>query len=498
MGLLDDLNLQRNTGEGSYLRQQFPRVYGLLGGLLGTAPDEFEGSVMDPQSALVRAGAELGYLPGLLAGALPTGKVAGLGAMVMGATRGSGYSKIPAMLDDLARTYQQTGQVAKLAKVPAVVLSPAEQEAFNAARRGLEPRLTAPELGYRGNHHFNSRGPTLDGNGYNNTDLMQQLDSVSSQNLGLSVGRTGPSFQVQRPRVDAYGKSVKDRMVVNVDQSGRGELFSIIPEGDGLQKGQKVPVTPLGSGDQARPVSDGIRKSVSTEPLLGSTVAQPAYSPQYQAAIDAGLDMSYEARMQRAKQQGFEPLFHGTNSDVPAFTQVNGGNMWGRGTYLTDSTEDASKYATGWHNRITPDGNAGPNVMPLMAHGRFLDMDAPVKAKDIAALSKLSDLQLKDYLFSNKGRDVLQTLNEQTVEGANHWLQMAKFDGLKGAGSNTPAGGAGSVQTVFNPANIRSVNAAFNPANIGEADLLGRVDPNLLPWLAGGGLLSGAYLNQDK
>lgn len=240
--------------------------------------------------------------------------------------------------------------------------------------------------------------------------------------------------------------------------------------------------------------SASYRSAIPEHTGNAQSMPQPGYSPQYQAALDAGLDMSYEARMKRAAEQGYEPLYHGTNSDIAAFGRVDGGNMWGRATYLTDSPQDASQYATGWHNRITPDGNAGPNVMPLMVRGRFLDMDAPVSPKDIKALSKLADVPLKDYMFTNKGRDLVQALREQTVEGPNHWLKMGRFDGLKGAGANTPAGGAGSVQAVFDPANIRSVNAAFNPANIGKADLLGRLDPALLPWLGAGAL--GAWAGQ--
>ena len=77
------------SGEGSYLRQQFPQVYGFLGGLAGTAPDEMQGSALDPNTAAVRQGASYGYLPGLVASSAPLGKAgAGLG-MLAGATRGA-------------------------------------------------------------------------------------------------------------------------------------------------------------------------------------------------------------------------------------------------------------------------------------------------------------------------------------------------------------------------------------------------------------------------
>lgn len=55
----------------SYLRQQFPGLYGFLGGVTGTAPDEMAGSVMDPNTAAVRQGAEYGFPVGTALAVLP-------------------------------------------------------------------------------------------------------------------------------------------------------------------------------------------------------------------------------------------------------------------------------------------------------------------------------------------------------------------------------------------------------------------------------------------
>jgi len=55
----------------SYLRQDYPTVYGALGGLFGTAPDQFEGSVLDPSTAAVRRGAEYGFPVGTALAMLP-------------------------------------------------------------------------------------------------------------------------------------------------------------------------------------------------------------------------------------------------------------------------------------------------------------------------------------------------------------------------------------------------------------------------------------------
>jgi hypothetical protein len=55
----------------SYLRQQFPQLYGFLGGVTGTAPDQMAGSVLDPNTAAVRQGAEYGFPVGTALAMLP-------------------------------------------------------------------------------------------------------------------------------------------------------------------------------------------------------------------------------------------------------------------------------------------------------------------------------------------------------------------------------------------------------------------------------------------
>ena len=108
MGLLDDLELlkkrkpnllanvqQLQRPAEPYLRQQYPEVYGGLGGLLGMAPDEMAGSILDPNTARVRAGAQIGFpigtaaqvaplAPMLATGAKATAKALGPTAVSMG------------------------------------------------------------------------------------------------------------------------------------------------------------------------------------------------------------------------------------------------------------------------------------------------------------------------------------------------------------------------------------------------------------------------------
>jgi hypothetical protein len=96
MGLLDELlkaqKPKRNLmgtkmvkgPDQPYLRQDYPGLYGALGGLLGTAPDVMEGSVLDPNTAAVRQGAEYGFPVGTALAMLPAAAPAQRGAMAVG------------------------------------------------------------------------------------------------------------------------------------------------------------------------------------------------------------------------------------------------------------------------------------------------------------------------------------------------------------------------------------------------------------------------------
>ena len=67
----------------SSLREQAPEVYGALSGFMGTAPDE-QGSVLDPNTARARAGAEIGFPLGTALQLMPFFGPAKTGAMAVG------------------------------------------------------------------------------------------------------------------------------------------------------------------------------------------------------------------------------------------------------------------------------------------------------------------------------------------------------------------------------------------------------------------------------
>ena len=98
---------------------------------------------------------------------------------------------------------------------------------------------------------------------------------------------------------------------------------------------------------------------------LGSGIAK---------APKAALDMSQEARMARAAEQGFDTsktLYHGTSNEFDKFKTNRAGI-----TYLTDKPEIADIYANIRYEAgqranaqaLGLDVNAGPNVLPVYAN----------------------------------------------------------------------------------------------------------------------------------
>lgn len=95
-GDLRNTQMLKQTGEGSYLRQQHPEVYGFGAGLLGEAPDQLRmGSILseDPINARVRQGAEYGFPIGIAAQIAPLAGPALKGAKMTGKALGAGLNE---------------------------------------------------------------------------------------------------------------------------------------------------------------------------------------------------------------------------------------------------------------------------------------------------------------------------------------------------------------------------------------------------------------------
>jgi len=158
-----------------------------------------------------------------------------------------------------------------------------------------------------------------------------------------------------------------------------------------------------------------------------------AFTESYnaKAAVEDDFDFSYEARMRRAKEQGFDTdtvYYHGTEADFEGFKIPEEGifGKLGRGVYLTESTHKAGTFGE------------GGSVIPAHVKGQMASWEDVNRVRD--------ELNAIDPERFNRGHNY-------RTESVNEKLREEGFIGIN----------AESEIVVFDPQNIRSVNAAFDP-----------------------------------
>lgn len=162
-------------------------------------------------------------------------------------------------------------------------------------------------------------------------------------------------------------------------------------------------------------------------------------------ARSKGLDMSRPARMERAKELGFDTgtvLYHGTGADFTEFKPSTFGHF-GPGIYLTDSPRTAAAFG----------GGEAQSIMPVYVAG------------------KIANQQTHDFFLESALRE---TTNEpRAYEIAAEMMQKNGYAGFK----IPPIENYSDSSTVilFNPSSIRSTNAAFDPASKKSANILAGV-----------------------
>lgn len=145
--------------------------------------------------------------------------------------------------------------------------------------------------------------------------------------------------------------------------------------------------------------------------------------------VSGDLPMDRASRLKRAEEQGYgDVLYHGSTHDIREFSgKGNPQNDWGEGTYLTDSTHDASTNYSGTHGadfksrwfeekeRLEADYDSGERPDLDDGDGSFDDWKAreeainkfkgendgviyPVRVKQEGLLSTVSDIDRPDYL----------------------------------------------------------------------------------------------------
>ncbi|MFT6550457.1 MAG: hypothetical protein ACJA1I_000485 [Zhongshania marina] len=194
-------------------------------------------------------------------------------------------------------------------------------------------------------------------------------------------------------------------------------------------------------------------------------------SPAWKAAKAKDLDMSKEARMQRARDMGFDTdtvWYHGTNADIETFRQgVAPG--WGKGVYFSDLPSDTEEF--------------GNTTYPVYLRLKKPYTGSGVSESDIIKTGAWKEIEQKEI---DRMRDVLpEGMSDDEIRGeiggdpwgefqesgsfANKVLRELGYDGVQVKGSNNIEG---TETVVFDPANIRSVNAAFDPDQADSPNLM--------------------------
>jgi len=186
-------------------------------------------------------------------------------------------------------------------------------------------------------------------------------------------------------------------------------------------------------------------------------------TPEYEAAKAKGLDMSKKARMQRARDMGFDTdtvWYHGTGRQFSSFDPKAEGEFSSIDTnnVVTFTTDEniAKRYAKEsavsekqWDdelNRYIKNGNP-----------RIVEAYLPSNIKNIDAIGRHHDSKWM--------------IGEQE-KARNQGFDGVRFNGLADDVYYNPLAGASDITQIFDPSNIRSVNAAFDPMEKDSAELL--------------------------
>lgn len=211
------------------------------------------------------------------------------------------------------------------------------------------------------------------------------------------------------------------------------------------------------------------------------------------------LDMSDAARMERAREMGFDvdrPVFHGSpdlrgvregfsertinvsNRATGEFEQVP------QATYVTPDSAIARSYAD--PHRAFDFQNAEEGVLPLMVRGdglleinaggkRFRDIPVENVRRQIPAQQQ----ELFDDLVS-KYADPMQLENKGTIGTGTLEVLASKmgYPGFRVKNVKDAYDGKGNpteIVAVYDPSRLRSTNAAFDPAQSNSSNLLAGV-----------------------
>jgi GNAT superfamily N-acetyltransferase len=198
-----------------------------------------------------------------------------------------------------------------------------------------------------------------------------------------------------------------------------------------------------------------------------------AFDPEFKASPELlaqrdvapeGLDMSQEARMQRAKDMGFDTdnvWYHGTDAEFKSFDRERlGTNTMGN---ASDPAYGATSFVGFWFNdgSIIDAGNS-----PYTRYTEnLIKSDNPL---EFDSLEELAD-ELRGIIPSEYDD------TDEVRKAVDEWVSSKAAEGYDSVQIDDEEFGGKSV-VVFHPSQIRSVNAAFAPEFKASPELLAQRD----------------------
>ena len=414
----------------SYLRQQFPGLYGALGGLLATAPDVMEGSVLDPNTAAVRQAAEYTFPIGTALGMLPAAR------LTKGLPVGMGIKDVGSK--------------------------------FNVASKD------ASEIFGAGSARFKYTEPNSGGS----IEVLRKSDGSASV-LSLEVPEKFRGMKI--------GESLQAQVMQDFPVL-QGQVSSKAAAKTAYRLGRRPPNQPDASLDEVYKIMDEYSSVNLVSPAMQRQVFMPTQAPQ-QAALDlaqqraalppvkGGLGLpKNNTPEQRAAAMGFDTdAYHGTNtSNITKFDL--GKSNRGEGTSVALTPENAQAYG----NITYPLKVNQQKIFDPTNKDQFNELKSYVE--NLIQKQKPYDKDsLSFYPFTSK--KVLENLtNPQTGsyylenELISKSLQDLKYAGSIGMESSK------SQLKMFDPDLIRSRFAAFDPfrKTAAIAATMGVAAPDLL------------------
>jgi len=220
-------------------------------------------------------------------------------------------------------------------------------------------------------------------------------------------------------------------------------------------------------------ISRQIKETLAKEEAKRQAQQAPYLEQAYKEAQAGGLDISEAARMERARQMGFDeyPVYHGTNRQFGAFdphergaysSSDTGGNI-----SLTRDFRQAREYAQGDAIKV------GDKYYLEVYDPKYDEMVRTEVTPQVMKLRVRGDIKKVDVGKDFNPARMIEAQEQAKREG----YAGIQFVGMEDSAYYSALAGPTDTIKIFDPSNLRSIDAVFDPAKRESSDLLANYAP---------------------